>query len=226
MIGRINTNNHTGVIEAPLKVDKIRRLYNFASNFYALANFIEEKHHLRALQLANIQSEEKVLEVAVGLGYTFSKILGKVDAENKVHGIDLSEKMLDKTKKRAIKNGYSNFDLKIGDARNLPYPDETFDVVYNSYMLDLIPLADMPVVLKEFHRVLKKGGRLVLLNFSKKDTSPVFAETLYRLMPSMWFGCRPVLMESFVKETGFKDVTREVPRFFLSLPSEIVMARK
>jgi len=116
--------------------------------------------------------------------------------------------------------------LKEGDTRKLPYPDETFDILYNSYMLDLIPLADITVVLKEFYRVLKNGGKLVLVNFSKKDSSPVFAETLYKLSPAMWFGCRPILTESYVKETGFKDVKREVPKFFFSLPSEIVTATK
>lgn len=215
-----------GIIEAPLKIDKIRRLYDFASHFYFLANFIEEKHHLRALELAQIQPREKVLEVAVGLGYTFSRILSKVHSDTTVYGIDLSEKMLNKTRGLATKRGFSNFDLRIGDARKLPYPDETFDLLYNSYMLDLVPIAEMPVVLKEFHRVLKKGGRLVLVNFSKKDSSPVFAETLYKLSPSMWFGCRPVLMESAAKETGFKEVTREVPKFFFSLTSEIVTGRK
>lgn len=222
----ISQNNHIGIVEAPLKTDRIRSLYNFASRFYSLANLIEEKHHLRALHLANIQPEEKVLEVAVGLGYTFSRILSKVNPDNTVHGIDLSEKMLDKTKKLVTKKGFSNFDLKIGDARKLPYPDETFDILYNSYMLDLTPLSDISIVLKEFHRVLKKGGRLVLVNFSKKDSSPVFAETLYKLNPSLWFGCRPVLMESSVKEAGFRNVKREVPKFFFSLPSEIVTARK
>ncbi len=221
-----NQYNSKGIIEAPLKTDRIRRLYDFASHFYFLANFIEEKHHVRALELAHIQPREKVLEVAVGLGYTFSRILSKVHSDITVYGIDLSEKMLDKTRELATKRGFSNFDLKIGDARKLPYPDGTFDLLYNSYMLDLTPLSDIPIVLKEFYRVLKKGGRLILVNFSKKNSSPVFAETLYKLSPSMWFGCRPVLMESGVKEAGFKEVTREVPRFFFSLPSEIITARK
>lgn len=222
----INPNSQNGIIEAPLKVDRIRSLYDFASHFYSLANFIEEKHHLRAIELAQIQPEDNILEVAVGLGYTFSRILSKVNPDNTVYGIDLSEKMLEKTKKLAIKRGFSNFDLKIGDARKLPYPNETFDILYNSYMLDLTPLSDIPIVLKEFHRVLKKGGRLILVNFSKKDSSPVFTETLYKLSPSMWFGCRPILAKSYVKEAGFKDVKREVPKFFFSLPSEIVTAKK
>ncbi|HHT9136968.1 MAG TPA: class I SAM-dependent methyltransferase [Candidatus Wunengus sp. YC60] len=221
-----NKKTQNGIIEAPLKVNQIRRLYNFASHFYSLANLIEGKHHARALELAQIQPNDKVLEVAVGLGYTFLNILKRVNKSNTVYGIDLSPKMLKKTRKLATTNGFSNFILKEGDARKLPYPDEIFDLLYNSYMLDLIPLADIPVILKEFKRVLKKGGRLILLNFSKRDNSPVFAETLYKLNPSLLFGCRPVLAESFVKEVGFKDVKREVPKFFLSLPSEIVTARK
>lgn len=222
----INQKTQNGIIEAPLKVNQIRRLYDLASHFYSLANLIEGKHHARALELAQIQSNDKVLEVAVGLGYTFLKILKKVDKDNTVFGIDLSPKMLEKTRKLVTKNGFSNFGLKEGNARKLPYPDETFDILYNSYMLDLTPLADIPIVLKEFHRVLKKGGRLVLVNFSKKDSSPVFAETLYKLSPSLWFGCRPILTEPYVKEAGFEDTKREVPKFFFSLPSEIVTATK
>jgi len=39
-----------------------------------------------------------------------------------------------------------------------------FEVLYNSYMFDLIPFDNMPVILQEFRRVLKPGGRLVLVN--------------------------------------------------------------
>lgn len=221
-----NQKIQNGIIEAPLKVSQIRRLYDFASHFYSLANLIEEKHHARALELTQVQPNDKVLEVAVGLGYTFLKILKKVNKTNTIYGIDLSPKMLEKTRKLVTKNGFSNFKLEEGDARKLPYPDETFDILYNSYMLDLTPLADISIILKEFHRVLKKGGKLVLVNFSKKDSSPVFTETLYKINPSLWFGCRPVLTESYVKEVGLKDVEREVPKFFFSLPSEIVTAKK
>jgi ubiquinone/menaquinone biosynthesis C-methylase UbiE len=58
------------------------------------------------------------------------------------------------------KKGYSNFDLKESEARHLLFSDETFDVLYNSYMLDLIPIADFPVVLKEFQRVLRANWQL------------------------------------------------------------------
>ncbi|HEX2994965.1 MAG TPA: methyltransferase domain-containing protein [Anaerolineales bacterium] len=213
-----------GIIEAPVEVGKIRNAYQWISNIYFLVALLEKSARVRSLELAQIQPHEKVLEVAVGIGHSFLEILKRASPQNTVYGVDLTPAMLKKTKQLVIRKGYSNFDLRESDARHLPFPDETFDVLYNSYMLDLIPLADFPVILKEFQRVLKKDGRLVLVNLSKKDGVPVFIEKLYRLNPYLWGGCRPVLMEAFVKQTGFKDVRREVPKTLL--PSEIVTARK
>lgn len=212
------------VIEAPVKTNKIRKVYNAISRIYSLADLVEKKARMRGIELAGIKPDDKILEVAVGVGGTFSELLKRVSPGNTVYGIDLSPKMLEKTRKRATRNGHTNFELGEGDARQLPYLEETFDVLFNSYMLDLIPFADIPVVLKEFKRVLKKNGRLVLVNFSKKDGSPVILEKIYKLNPYLLLGCRPVLMESFVKDVGFRRVKREIPKEML--PSEIVAAMK
>jgi demethylmenaquinone methyltransferase/2-methoxy-6-polyprenyl-1,4-benzoquinol methylase len=213
------------MVEAPVETDKIRKVYNFYSRIYFLVAPLEKKARMRGLELARIKPSDRILEVATGLGDTFLEMLKRVEPANTVYGIDLSSAMLEKTRKRAVKNGYPNFDLREGDARDLPFADETFDVVYNSFMLDLVPLADLPVVLGEFHRVMKADGRLVLVNLSKRDASPVFYEKLYRWMPYLLGGCRPVLMESCVREAGFAQVQREVLTM-LSLPSEIVTAVK
>jgi len=213
-----------GMVEAPVEADKIRKVYNIFSRIYFLAAPLEKKARMRGLELAQIKPTDRILEVATGLGDTFLEMLKRVDPANTVYGVDLSPAMLEKTRKRVVKNGYKNFDLREGDARHLPFAADTFDVVYSSYMLDLIPLADLPVVLGEFHRVLKTDGRLVLVNFSKRDSSPIFYEKIYRWMPYLLGGCRPVLMESCVKQVGFSDVHRE----FLNMPisSEIVTAVK
>jgi demethylmenaquinone methyltransferase/2-methoxy-6-polyprenyl-1,4-benzoquinol methylase len=137
--------------------------------------------------------------------------------------------MLKITKKLVHKNGYNNFELKEANSRNLPFKDNFFDVLYNAYMLDLITLQDMSSVLNEFKRVLKPGGRLVLLNMSKPDETKSLHEKLYQLLPSKLVlylagGCRPVLMENSVNDSGFQNVSRS----FLSgrNPSEIVVAVK
>lgn len=220
-------NNHkiqNGIIEAPVEVEKIRKTYSWMSKIYFLAAPMEKRARMRGIELAQIQPGDKVLEVAVGIGHSFLEIIKRVGRRNTVYGVDLTPAMLEKTKKLVTNKRYSNFELKESDARHLPFPDNTFDVLYNSYMLDLIPIADFPIVLKEFQRVLKKDGRLVLVNLSKKDSDPVFLEKLYKMSPYFWGGCRPVLMESFAKQAGFRNVKREIPKTIF--PSEIVTAIK
>ncbi len=94
-----------------------------------------------------------------------------------------------------------------GNAQELPYPDATFDVVYNGYLFDLILLDGFLPILHEFHRVLKPGGQLVLVNMSKPDARKTFYETVYKkgwaVMP-----CRPVLMTPYLEPAGFIDIQR------------------
>jgi demethylmenaquinone methyltransferase/2-methoxy-6-polyprenyl-1,4-benzoquinol methylase len=138
--------------------------------------------------------------------------------------------MLEKARRRVSAAGYANVDLREADTRQLPFPDGAFDVLYNSYMLDLIPLQDLPVVLSEYARVLKPGGRLVLVNMSKENgSSRGWWERLYALLPARWApyvlgGCRPVLVEGLVGAAGFCEVQRQYIRHVV--PSEIVTARK
>src|SRR5512139_2636588 len=95
--------------------------------------------------------------------------------------------------------------FKQGNARALPYPDESFDLVYNGYMFDLIPLDGFMPILKEMARVLRPGGKLVLINMSKPDGRKTFFERIYKMgwavMP-----CRPVLMSPYLEQAGFKDI--------------------
>lgn len=128
-----------------------------------------------------------------------------------------------------LAHGYNQFQLKAADCRVLPFADNTFDVLYNGYMLDLVPEAEMPQILAEYKQVLCPGGRLVLLNMSKADEAPTRRELLYQKLPAALVlyligGCRPVLMEQPTKAAGFQAVTRT----FVGgkAPSEIVLGTK
>ena len=91
--------------------------------------------------MAAIRNGEKVLEVAFGTGLNFVEIL-KRNPQGWVEGIDVSTKMLEKTKKRISKIGQKNYTLHLGDCRRLPFRDETFDVLMNQYLLDILPVED------------------------------------------------------------------------------------
>ncbi len=128
----INDRTQNGIIEAPVEVAKIRKTYDWMSKVYFFVALSEKKARMRGIELAQIQPNDKVLEVAVGIGHSFLEIAKRVERNNTVYGVDLSPAMIEKTKKLMTKKGYSNFDLKESDARHLPFSGETFDVLYNS----------------------------------------------------------------------------------------------
>ena len=226
-----HTPREHGMIEAHAPVTAIRKAYDLFSLVYGpLGGPLERKPRMAGLDQAGLASDDKVLEVAVGPGLTLVEILKRVHRSNVVFGVDLSPRMLAVSRRRVQAAGYSNVDLREADARHLPFPDNSFDVVFNSYMLDLIPLADMPGILQEFRRVLRANGRLVLVNLSKPDERHrTLGERFYQLLPKTWVpyvagGCRPVLMAEAVVSAGFVDVHRQFVRNII--PSEVVAARK
>lgn len=208
----------------------VRTIYSRRSRAYRnMVAPLEFHNHLRAIEMAAIRPDETILEVATGPGLAIREIAQKA-APTVVRGVDLSPGMLAVARETLQEAGVHNVELAEGNATDLHFPDATFDVLYNGYMLDLIPLAQIPVVLAEFKRVLKPGGRLILLNMSKADAHTMtLCERIYPLLPKKFVlyvmgGCRPVLMEKPVKEAGFHSVEREfLPGQF---PSEIVTAYK
>jgi demethylmenaquinone methyltransferase / 2-methoxy-6-polyprenyl-1,4-benzoquinol methylase len=219
------------MIEAVGTTDRIRQAYDLWSLVYArVAGPLERGPRLRALEWAGIQREDTVLEVAVGTGAIFLEILKRVDSKTRVTGVDLSPKMLQKAQRLIREKGYRNATLFQADARHLPFQAETFDVIYSSYLLDLFQLNDIGRALVEFRRVLKPGGRLVLVNLSRQDTEKIsWMERFYLWLPSAWVpyllgSCRPVFLQSFLEAWQFTEIER---KFIHDLThSEIVRARK
>lgn len=215
----------------PFAPEQIHRAYDRRSWLYSkLVSPFEINHHRCAIDKAKIRPTDKVLEVAAGPGRAFLEIVKRIDKDNIACGVDAAPGMLAIARRTLGAAGYDNFDLREGDARKLDFANDSFDVVYNAYMLDLIPFADIPEILAAFRRVLKPGGRLVLLNMSKKDDDRVsWYERLYGGLPAWWVlnvmgACRPVLMGEAVEEAGFVEVEREFVGGVIA--SEIVVGVK
>jgi demethylmenaquinone methyltransferase/2-methoxy-6-polyprenyl-1,4-benzoquinol methylase len=209
----------------------IKRAYNRRSWLYSkTVAQMEWSYHLTALNQANIKKGEKILEVAVGPGLTIVELAKRTGKETTIYGVDTSSGMLSLAEQNLRNNGFSNYQLKEADSRQIPFEENTFDLLYNGYMLDLIPLRDMPKILSEFYRVLKPGGRMILLNMSKRDMeTKTPREKLYERLPDklvlyLLGGCRPVLMEGMVQDSKFENITRTYLEG--NFPSEIVLANK
>lgn len=195
-----------GMIESTYTDDKTRKYYAWrAANYDALAEW-EKEFHAEAVHMADAQQGQRVLVVACGTGRGMTELAQAVGPTGRVDALDISDEMIEQARAKCEKLGLTDrVYFKQGNAKELPYPDETFDVVYNGYMLDLIPLDGFEPILKEMRRVLKPGGKLVLLNMSKPDEKKTFYESIYK-----WtrVPCRPVLMAPYLKALGFNHVSR------------------
>ena len=214
------------ILEARYTHKEIVRKYNWIAPIYDLFGILmESKARQRALEMAAIQNGEKVLEVAFGTGLNFVEIL-KRNRCGWVNGIDVSMKMLERTKKRISKTGQKNFTLYLCDCRHLPFEDGAFDVLMNQYLLDILPVEDFIPILSEFKRVLKTGGRIVLVNMTKGErwVNQVYEE-IYKLKPPLLAGCRGVMAQPFLEEIRFKEFQREFVSQ-LGFPSEVVLGVK
>ena len=103
---------------------------------------------------------ERLLEVGPGTGYYSLHVADWIGPDGQLDIFDLQQEMLDHTMRRAAEAGLTNLVPTQGDARNLPYPNATFDGAYLTAVLGEIP--DRDTALAELARVLKPGGRLVV----------------------------------------------------------------
>lgn len=210
---------------------QVRRAYDIWSICYdKVAAPWEHGPRLRGLEAADLRSGEKVLDVGVGTGAIPRRILTRRDQGIRVCGVDISLRMLAKAKRRITAAGRANAHLLAADARALPFRECIFNVVYSAYTLDLMTLKDVALALSEFQRVLKPDGHMVLVNMSKElPWKLCWFERIYKAMPTscvayLLGGCRPVVLDEFVRQARFCDVRREFVQDMIS--SEIVTARK
>ena len=213
-------------LDARISQKEIGTLYDSLSGIYDLwGTLAESRARNRAIEVAEIKDGQDILEVAVGTGLAFYEIV-KRNRKGQNFGIDISPGMLDKAKKRLRKLAGVNYRLELGSAFYLPAEDEKFDLLVNNYMFDLIPFDEMDDILAEFKRVLKEGGKLVLVNMTKGERfGSGLYDLIFRLSPKSIGGCRGIRLSERLMDHGFQVVTREYYQQLL-FPSEVIVAHK
>jgi len=208
--------------DARIAQEKVPELYRRIAPVYDAWSWLTERKACdRCLELAAIEDGEDVLEVAVGTGRTFVRIL-EANPSGRSEGIDLTAAMLARAEEKAARTGIGAYHLARGDARRLDYPSSSFDVLISCYLFDLLPERDILSALDEYARVLRTGGRLAIVNMThgKRWYNGMWSR-LYRMSPALLGGCRAISSQPLLQRCGFRDTRREYISQF-TFPSEVV----
>lgn len=207
-----------------------RAFYDRISSAYdLLADASERAARLAGLEALAVQPGERVLELGFGTGNEILDLAAKVGARGQVCGVDISPGMLAVTRKKVdAARPAAPVDLRVADARQLPFGKATFDAVYSSFMLEHFTDDELPLVLAEACRVLCAGGRLgvVSLTVVPPGAQPSALERAYvwmhRHFPHI-VDCRPIDLEPTLKAAGFR-VARTIPLEIWTLPVTAAVA--
>ena len=155
--------------------DRIAQRYDFMNRFLSVG--IDVSWRKKAIRQLIKYNPQHILDVATGTA-DVAILAAKMLRPQKITGIDISEKMLEIGRQKVAAEGLAGvIELLPGDSETINFPDGTFDAVTVAF--GVRNFENLEKGLREIERVMKSGGRLVVLEFSK-PTIPGMSE-LYNL---------------------------------------------
>ncbi len=185
---------HFGFKEVPKeeKVKMVRGVFDSVADQYDIMNDLMSFGIHRiwkkiAVQLANVREGDKVLDLAGGTGDLTTLFEKRVGPKGQVVLADINASMLRTGRNRLIDKGLvGNIQYAQVNAECLPFEDNTFDCVCIGFGLRNV--TDKDAALKSMYRVLKPGGRVIILEFSHpvdKITEKVYDFYSFKLLPKI-----------------------------------------
>ena len=149
--------------------DRIAGVYDLMNT--AMTAGLHHRWRERAADRAELGPGAVALDACCGTGDLAFELARRVEPGGRVIGSDFAEQMLDLARKKATERGVESVRFEFGDAMALSYDDETFDAVTVGF--GVRNLADLDRGLGELTRVLKPGGRLVILEITNPRRPPL-----------------------------------------------------
>lgn len=147
--------------------NNISKKYDFLNHLLSMG--IDIYWRKKAIKILKKLNPEQVLDIATGTGDFAIEAL-KANPK-KIIGVDISEGMLEVGREKMKKKGYSErISLELGDSENLRFEDNTFDAAIASF--GVRNFENLEKGLSEINRVLKPGGTIIVLEFSKPYMFP------------------------------------------------------
>src|SRR4051812_1357900 len=170
--------------QSPDFAGQVNRMFDRVAGRYDALNSLMTAglHHRwreRAAQRTGLGPGDSALDICCGTGDLALELAGRVTPGGNVIGCDFSEPMLDLAREKTAARGAGGVRFEWADALELPYGAERFDAVTVGFWVR--NLADLDRGLREMARVLKPGGRAVILEITQPTRPPL--STFY----SLWF---------------------------------------
>jgi phosphatidylethanolamine/phosphatidyl-N-methylethanolamine N-methyltransferase len=214
-------------LDNPIDVARLSRIYSNTAAFYdGLVAQHQAPAKLAALDLLARQPRERCLEVGVGTGWAFSRLVAATGTEDAV-ALDVAEGMVTVARERL----HREFSLDGGafllaDLRAMPFSDGTFDCLLATYTFEVLPNPDIAGALYETGRVLRPGGRLVAVNLTEGTAADAAItddwKDRFASDPEFFGGARPLQLATAFERSGWLRVTRSY--IGGSWPSEVLRA--
>jgi demethylmenaquinone methyltransferase/2-methoxy-6-polyprenyl-1,4-benzoquinol methylase len=158
-------------VQTDAKADMVAGVFHSVAARYDLMNDLMSGGVHRiwkrfTIELSGVRKGHSVLDIAGGTGDLAARFADIVGSEGKVILADINDSMLKVGRDKLIDSGsYGNIDCVQADAQDLPFPDDSFDCITIAFGLRNV--TDKDAALRSMLRVLKPGGRLLVLEFSK-----------------------------------------------------------
>ena len=208
-----------------VRAERIREMFDRIATGYDRQNTLfsldrDRAWRRRAARLADLRPGSVALDLCTGTGKLAAELLPYVRPGGRVIGLDFSTRMLELARRRV-----PGVEFQLGDVTALPFGEGTMDAVTIAF--GLRNLVDRARGLSEMRRVLKPGGRLVILEFRPPPRGPLslpYRIYLARVMPRVagWFGMdrqayqyladtvqgfpSPTGLARVLEQVGFRDV--------------------
>ena len=186
---QVDVDQKQGLVKSVF--DSVASNYDLMNDVMSLGTHRLWKNY--TIASSNVSKGDKVLDIAGGTGDLAIKFRKKVGDSGKVILSDINGSMLEEGRKNLINHGIIDVDFIQANAESLPFEDNTFDCV--SIAFGLRNVTHKNIALKQMHRVLKKGGSLLVLEFSKVEN-----EMLEKIYDAYSFNLIPKLGQFFAND--------------------------
>jgi ubiquinone/menaquinone biosynthesis C-methylase UbiE len=178
--------------------DKYKSFYNKLAFFYPIISFVDTLSRVKSLEMCELREGDKVLCVGIGSGKELNYFISK---KCDVLGLDISDKVIKK---------YGRGVSQIGDMRELEFKNNSFDLIYSSFTIDLFCDSVIEKILDKLYKIVKPDGRVVLVCNCEESGVAKSLVGLYKIVSKLYpVRNRVIDIEKLAHHNGFDVLSKK-----------------